>query len=108
KTRVSNCLFDSPNWSPTFADTHGLMPPAPAATRISPIASTHCCPKWTPNEVSISASVNWPRQYTIDRKKIVLYLPSQPSAMIAPKNGIQYTDDTNWWNQPCASFSGIP
>jgi len=63
-----------PNWSPTCAETQGLMPPEPMAMRARPASSQ-------------------PRGASVAR--IVRYLPRKASAMIPPITGKKYALATN-------------
>ena len=76
---MTRCAFRSPNWSPTWADTHGLMPPAPMASTASPNTRPSC--------VVFTARMTCPAQYTAESAKITRYLPSQASAAMAPRMG---------------------
>jgi hypothetical protein len=58
KTRDSRYALRVPNWSPTWAETQGLMPPEPIAIIASPIISqVGELPKYP-----IAASAAWPPQ----------------------------------------------
>ena len=66
----------------------------------------------SPSFVSSSARAKWPRQYTMDSARMVLYLPKKASAMIAPSSGKKYTAEVKVWYHCRASSSprksGLP
>ena len=65
-----------PNWSPTLAETQGLMIPAPVAIRIIAIAR--------PSRVWSSVRTMNPMQYTTENHTMVLNFPNHRSEMTAP------------------------
>ena len=55
----------------------------------------------------ISASAKCPKQYTMERDKMVRYFPSSQSAKNAPRIGVRYTQKVKSWYRAIASVFDI-